>query len=168
MSSLPFEIVRFLKDTPKSNTVSVKSKKPSTFHEFARSTNDAWDIDDEEDSGFFTPAHSTSVPAQSHSTVKALRLKETIRVTDKEPEPCPGDRLEPGSTEVCRDQLKTDSESANGRVVKSSSDVQLNSNSGPKLLTMFLFWNTRDVQYRAAKDLPKHYTYNPRQIKTYW
>ncbi|MCJ8734730.1 hypothetical protein PDJAM_G00238720 [Pangasius djambal] len=120
---------RILKDTPKTNAVSVKSKKPSTFHEFARSTNDAWDIDDEEDSGFFTPTHSTSAPAQSHSTLKAPRLKETNRVMDKEPEPRSGDRLKPGSTESCRDQLKTDSESANGRVVKSSSDVQLNSNS---------------------------------------
>lgn len=110
----------------------MKSKKPATFHEFARSTNDAWDIDDEEDGGFFTPTHSTSVPAQSHSTVKALRLKETNRVTDKEPAPCPGGRLEPASTAVCRDQLRTDGESANGRVVKSSSDVQLNSNSGLK------------------------------------
>ncbi|XP_017324405.1 TBC1 domain family member 22B isoform X2 [Ictalurus punctatus] len=118
---------RFLKDTPKSNAVSVKSKKPSTFHEFARSTNDAWDIDDVEDSGFFTPTHS--VPVQSHSTVKAPRLKETNRVMDKEPEPRPGDRLEAGSREVCRDQLRSDSESVNGRVVKSSSDVQLNSNS---------------------------------------
>lgn len=120
---------RFLKDPPKSNAVSVKSKKPSTFHEFARSTNDAWDIDDVEDSGFFTPTHSTSAPVQSHSTVKAPRLKETNRVTDKEPEPRAGDRLEAGSREVCRDQLKSDSESVNGRVVKSSSDVQLNSNS---------------------------------------
>ncbi|KAK3540368.1 hypothetical protein QTP70_030112 [Hemibagrus guttatus] len=126
----PRVLCSFLKDTPKTNAVSVKSKKPATFHEFARSTNDAWDIDDEEDIGFFTPlAHSTSVPAQSHSTDKAPSLKVTDRATDKEPEPGPGDRSEPGSADVCRDQLKTDSESANGRVVKSSSDVQLNSNS---------------------------------------
>lgn len=125
-----FQISRFLKDTPKTNAVSVKSKKPSTFHEFARSTNDAWDIDDEEDSGFFTPTHSASARAQSHSAGKTPHLKETNRLTDKEAEPRPGERLEPGSAEVCRDQRKTDSESANGRVVKSSSDVQLNSNSG--------------------------------------
>lgn len=136
MFSLPFQIVRFLKDTPKSNAVSVKSKKPSTFHEFARSTNDAWDIDDVEDSGFFTPTHS--VPVQSHSTVKAPRLKETNRVMDKEPEPRPGDRLEAGSREVCRDQLRSDSESVNGRVVKSSSDVQLNSNSGNHCVSQIL------------------------------
>lgn len=126
----PFQSVRFLKDTPKTNAVSVKSKKASTFHEFARSTNDAWDIDDEEDGGFFTATRSTSVPAQTHATVKAPRRQETNRGTDKEPEPHPGDRQEPGSTEVCQDQRITDGESANGRVVKSSSDIQLNSNSG--------------------------------------
>ncbi|XP_060737592.1 TBC1 domain family member 22B isoform X1 [Tachysurus vachellii] len=117
---------RFLKDTPKTDAVSVKSKKPATFHEFARSTNDAWDIDDEEDSSYFTPlAHSATVPVQSHSTVKAPRLKETNCVTDKEPDPS----SEPGSVDVQRDQLKTDSESVSGRVVKSCSDIQLNSNS---------------------------------------
>lgn len=134
---LPFQIVRLLKDTPKTNAVSVKSKKPSTFHEFARSTNDAWDIDDEEDGGFFTPSHSAPVPAQSHSTVKAPRLKDTNRMVGEEPEPRPGDRLEPGSSEVSRDQRKTDSESANGRVLKSSSDVQLNSHAGINSATMF-------------------------------
>lgn len=113
--------------------MSAKSKKPSTFHEFARSTNDAWDIDDEDDGGFFTPAHSSSVPAQTHSTVKAPRLKQTNSVTDNEPEPRPADRSEPGSADVCPDQLKTESESVNGRVVKSSSDVQLNSSSGTSL-----------------------------------
>ncbi|XP_027007386.1 TBC1 domain family member 22B isoform X2 [Tachysurus fulvidraco] len=115
---------RFLKDTPKTDAVSVRSKKPATFHEFARSTNDAWDIDDEEDASYFTPlAHSATVPVQSHSTVKAPRLKETNCVTDKEPDPSPG------SVDVQRDQLKTDSESVSGRVVKSCSDIQLNSNS---------------------------------------
>ncbi len=36
-----------LKDAPKASSVNTKSKNLSTFHEFARSTNDAWDIDDE-------------------------------------------------------------------------------------------------------------------------
>lgn len=115
--------------------MSVRSKKPSTFHEFARSTNDAWDIDDEEDGGFFTPAHSASAPVQSHSTVKTPRLNESNRVTAKEPQPCPRESLEPGSSEVCRDQRGTDAESANGRVVKSSSEVQLNSNSGIRIVS---------------------------------
>ncbi|XP_068160663.1 TBC1 domain family member 22B isoform X2 [Antennarius striatus] len=42
---------RYPKDTkPKLNNL--KSKKASSFHEFACSTNDAWDIDDEEDEDF--------------------------------------------------------------------------------------------------------------------
>ncbi|TSO77768.1 TBC1 domain family member 22B [Bagarius yarrelli] len=125
----PRVLCSFLKDAPKTNAVNVKSKKPSTFHEFARSTNDAWDIDDEEDGTFFTPAHSASAPGQSHSIVKAPRLKGSNRVTDKEPEPRPLDRSEPGTREFCQDQLRPSGESANGGVVKSSSDVQLNSNS---------------------------------------
>uniref|UniRef100_W5MYX1 TBC1 domain family member 22B n=1 Tax=Lepisosteus oculatus TaxID=7918 RepID=W5MYX1_LEPOC len=39
----------FLKDGPKTNALSIKSKKASSFHEFARSTSDAWDIGDDED-----------------------------------------------------------------------------------------------------------------------
>ncbi|XP_046727279.1 TBC1 domain family member 22B isoform X2 [Silurus meridionalis] len=120
---------RLLKDTPKTNAVSVRSKKPATFHEFARSTNDAWDIDDEEDGGFFTATHSTPVPAQSLPSGEAPRLKEASRLTDTEPEPRPGDRAQPGSTEISQEHLNTDSELCNGRVVKSSSDVQLNSNT---------------------------------------
>ncbi|CAL1606876.1 unnamed protein product [Knipowitschia caucasica] len=39
---------RYLKET-KLNLNNVRSKKASSFHEFARSTNDAWDIEDEEE-----------------------------------------------------------------------------------------------------------------------
>ncbi|KAF5905557.1 TBC1 domain family member 22B isoform X1, partial [Clarias magur] len=124
----PRVLCSFLKDTPKTNAASVKSKKPSTFHEFARSTNDAWDIDDEEDDGFFAPALATSVSAQSHSTFKAPRQKETGRMKDTEP--ASGDRPQPESTGSRRDQPTPESnESSNGRVVKSSSEVQLNSNT---------------------------------------
>uniref|UniRef100_A0AAX7TNT0 Rab-GAP TBC domain-containing protein n=1 Tax=Astatotilapia calliptera TaxID=8154 RepID=A0AAX7TNT0_ASTCA len=56
------------KDTkPKFNNI--KTKKASSFHEFARSTNDAWDIDDEEDEEFlgtFNPA--VSIPPGLHTT----------------------------------------------------------------------------------------------------
>uniref|UniRef100_A0A4W6BQF2 TBC1 domain family member 22B n=1 Tax=Lates calcarifer TaxID=8187 RepID=A0A4W6BQF2_LATCA len=42
----------------------LKSKKASSFHEFARSTNDAWDIDDEEDEDFLgTPAPASTLPS---------------------------------------------------------------------------------------------------------
>uniref|UniRef100_A0A8C4E8Q9 Rab-GAP TBC domain-containing protein n=1 Tax=Dicentrarchus labrax TaxID=13489 RepID=A0A8C4E8Q9_DICLA len=47
---------------PKFNNL--KSKKASSFHEFARSTNDAWDIDDEEDEDFLgTHAPISSLPS---------------------------------------------------------------------------------------------------------
>uniref|UniRef100_A0A3P9A394 Rab-GAP TBC domain-containing protein n=1 Tax=Esox lucius TaxID=8010 RepID=A0A3P9A394_ESOLU len=52
----------FPKDTPKAN--SLKTKKASSFHEFARSTNDAWDIDDEEDEDF-APCHPATLPSEA-------------------------------------------------------------------------------------------------------
>uniref|UniRef100_A0A672N8T7 TBC1 domain family member 22B n=1 Tax=Sinocyclocheilus grahami TaxID=75366 RepID=A0A672N8T7_SINGR len=85
---------RPLKDAPKASSVHTKSKKPSTFHEFARSTNDAWDIDDEEDDGMFSLKH----------------------------------------TNPNQDRLDIESGPANGRVVKSSSDAQLNVNAARNTL----------------------------------
>ncbi|XP_062854580.1 TBC1 domain family member 22B isoform X2 [Trichomycterus rosablanca] len=114
---------RFPKDTPKTNTVTVKSKKPSSFHEFARSTNDAWDIDDEEDKDFFPSARPSVVSTQSNSTLQTPSRKVPNWTTEKEPV----DRLDP--TELCHDQLSIGSEATNGRVSRSSSDVQLNSSS---------------------------------------
>lgn len=59
---------RYPKDT-KLKFNNLKSKKASSFHEFARSTNDAWDIDDEEDEDFLgTPAPASTLPSGLHST----------------------------------------------------------------------------------------------------
>uniref|UniRef100_A0A8C2HJU9 TBC1 domain family, member 22B n=1 Tax=Cyprinus carpio TaxID=7962 RepID=A0A8C2HJU9_CYPCA len=85
---------RLLKDAPKVSSVNTKSKKPSTFHEFARSTNDAWDIDDEEDDSVFSLKHTN--PSQ--------------------------------------ERLDIERGPANGRVVKSSSDAQLNVNAARNTL----------------------------------
>uniref|UniRef100_A0A9J8BXS7 TBC1 domain family, member 22B n=2 Tax=Cyprinus carpio TaxID=7962 RepID=A0A9J8BXS7_CYPCA len=90
---------RLLKDAPKVSSVNTKSKKPSTFHEFARSTNDAWDIDDEEDDSVFS-------------------LKQQ----------------EPISTNPSQERLDIERGPANGRVVKSSSDAQLNVNAARNTL----------------------------------
>uniref|UniRef100_A0A3Q3CKR2 TBC1 domain family, member 22B n=1 Tax=Haplochromis burtoni TaxID=8153 RepID=A0A3Q3CKR2_HAPBU len=64
----PLDPRLYPKDTkPKFNNI--KTKKASSFHEFARSTNDAWDIDDEEDEEFlgtFNPA--VSIPPGLHTT----------------------------------------------------------------------------------------------------
>lgn len=61
-------LCRYPKDTkPKFNNP--KSKKACSFHEFARSTNDAWDIEDEEDEDFLvTPAPTSSLPSGLHPT----------------------------------------------------------------------------------------------------
>lgn len=115
------------KDTPKANNL--KSKKASSFHEFARSTNDAWDIDDEEDEDFLAPIHPSSLPPTLLSTqqVPPLPPQQPINTTiEPDTGPGPADRLAPPTAEV-----RLQHEEANGRVVvKSSSEAQLNTNTG--------------------------------------
>lgn len=76
---------RYPKDTkPKFN--SVKSKKPCSFHEFASSTDDAWDIDDDEEDEDFrrTPlpaslAASGQDPMQNQvSTRRHLQVRAAL------------------------------------------------------------------------------------------
>ncbi|XP_016389982.1 TBC1 domain family member 22B-like [Sinocyclocheilus rhinocerous] len=125
---------RPLKDAPKASSVCTKSKKPSTFHEFARSTNDAWDIDDEEDDGMFSLKQLSSSPVQSRSMPQTPCLKIIKTPEDTEPLPPTLDRQEPISTNPNQDQLDIESGPANGRVVKSSSDAQLNVNAARNTL----------------------------------
>ncbi|KAK7136231.1 hypothetical protein R3I94_014775 [Phoxinus phoxinus] len=126
---------RPLKDTPKVSSVNTtKSKKPATFHEFARSTNDAWDLDDEEDDCMFSLKQSSSSPDQSRSTPQTPRLKLFKAPEDTEPLPHLPDRQEPISTNPDEDGLDVESGPANGRVVKSCSDVQLNVNAARNTL----------------------------------
>lgn len=67
-------LCRYPKESkPKFNNL--KTKKASSFHEFARSTNDAWDIDDEEDEEFLAPA--SSLPAGLHSAVSQSQVEIT-------------------------------------------------------------------------------------------
>uniref|UniRef100_A0A671MJA4 TBC1 domain family member 22B-like n=1 Tax=Sinocyclocheilus anshuiensis TaxID=1608454 RepID=A0A671MJA4_9TELE len=94
-------------------SLNTKSKKPSTFHEFARSTNDAWDIDDEEDDGMFSLKQPSSSPVQSRSMP---HTQESI------------------STNLVLDRLDDESGPANGRVIKSCSDAQLNVNAARSTL----------------------------------
>lgn len=117
------------KDTPKASSVNAKSKKPSTFHEFARSTNDAWDIDDEEDDGIFSLKQTSSSPVQSRSTPQTPSLKLSKALEDTDTQPRPLYRQEPISTKPDVDQLDVESSTVNGRVVKSCSDAQLNVNA---------------------------------------
>uniref|UniRef100_A0AAY4DPC9 Rab-GAP TBC domain-containing protein n=1 Tax=Denticeps clupeoides TaxID=299321 RepID=A0AAY4DPC9_9TELE len=105
----------FLKDTPKTNSLNVKSKKASSFHEFARSTNDAWDIEDEDDEGLLGATHTSAAPRPPLSTL-----------SECEADAHPAGRQSPPRPEPCRDRLQPDGGPANGRVVKSSSEAQLN------------------------------------------
>lgn len=118
------------KETPKASSVNVKSKKPSSFHEFARSTNDAWDIDDEEDDGIFGLKHISPSPVQSRSMPQTPSLKLSKVLEDTDTQARPLDRQEPISTKPDVDELDVESGTVNGRVVKSCSDAQLNVNAG--------------------------------------
>ncbi|KAM9750722.1 TBC1 domain family member 22B isoform 2-T2 [Menidia menidia] len=97
------------KDT-KTNFNNLKSKKASSFHEFARSTNDAWDIDDEEDEDFSPaePPARRSPPAEEAERVPCHRLTP------------------PGKEE---EEEEEEEQQLNGRVVKSSSEAHLNTSS---------------------------------------
>ncbi|XP_052460780.1 TBC1 domain family member 22B isoform X2 [Carassius gibelio] len=123
-----------LKDTPKASSLNTKSKKPSTFHEFARSTNDAWDIDDEEDDGMFSLKQHSSSPVQSRSMPQTPCVKFIKAPEDTESLPRPLDRQESISTNPVQDRLDDKGSPVNGRVVKSCSDAQLSVNSARNTL----------------------------------
>ncbi|KAK2850975.1 hypothetical protein Q5P01_007251 [Channa striata] len=118
---------RYPKDTkPKFNNT--KPKKACSFHEFARSTNDAWDIDDEEDEDFLgTPAPASSLSLGLHSTsTKNQQLQNPAESESRIP-----DRLAPPRTEIQNlkddQEEERDCEHLNGKVVKSNSEAHLNS-----------------------------------------
>ncbi|XP_020514352.1 TBC1 domain family member 22B isoform X1 [Labrus bergylta] len=111
---------------PKFNNL--KTKKASSFHEFARSTNDAWDIDDEEDEDFLAPA--SCLPSGLHSSSSQQQQNE---VAHSETEV--SHRLAPPRTDAQTLQEDEDEEEeeefdhVNSKVVKSSSDVHLSTSS---------------------------------------
>ncbi|MGH0140062.1 UNVERIFIED_CONTAM: hypothetical protein FKN15_071282 [Acipenser sinensis] len=101
----------FLKEAPKTNALSIKSKKASSFLEFARSTNDAWDIGDDEEEEFLGgPPPNT--PPNLNSKVAVATAAQVIHNYSKVREKPEG----PQSTERVQ---------ANGSVVKSNSAAQL-------------------------------------------
>lgn len=101
----------FLKEAPKTNALSIKSKKASSFLEFARSTNDAWDIGDDEEEEFLGgPPPNT--PPNLNSKVAVATAAQVIHNYSKVREKPEW----PQSTERVQ---------ANGSVVKSNSDAQL-------------------------------------------
>lgn len=66
VSSFCLSLCRYPKDT-KTKFNNLKSKKASSFHEFACSTSDAWDIDDEENEGFLGTPTPSLLPSDMHS-----------------------------------------------------------------------------------------------------
>lgn len=105
---------RYLKET-KLNLNNLKSKKASSFHEFARSTNDAWDIDDEEDEDFL------SLPRPTVATCSTNRLDSRGSATDQtiaRSDPQEEDQTDP---------LAPGCEGYNGAVLKSNSEDSLSS-----------------------------------------
>ncbi|ELW66106.1 TBC1 domain family member 22B [Tupaia chinensis] len=102
----------FIKERSKVNTVPLKNKKASSFHEFARNTSDAWDIGDDEEEDFSTPPFQTLNSKVALATAaQVLENHSKLRI---KPE---------------RSQSTTSDVPANSKVVKSSSDAQLSRNS---------------------------------------
>ncbi|XP_077453686.1 TBC1 domain family member 22B isoform X1 [Stigmatopora argus] len=91
-----------------------KSKKTSSFHEFARSTNDAWDIDDDEEDDEYVggPALCSSLASGIHS---AFPQKQHDGITQS------------GISKTTEDD--TECKLVNSMVVKSNSEVQLSTPS---------------------------------------
>ncbi|XP_034551409.1 TBC1 domain family member 22B isoform X3 [Notolabrus celidotus] len=120
---------RYPKETkPKFNNL--KTKKASSFHEFARSTNDAWDIDDEEDEDFLSPA--SSLPSGLHSGSSQNQQQQQNEVSDSETgvshRPAPH-RTEAPTLQEEEEDDDEECEHINGKVVKSSSDAHLSTSS---------------------------------------
>lgn len=103
---------RYLKET-KLNLNNLKTKKASSFHEFARSTNDAWDIDDEEDEDFLSLPRSTATTC-STDQVESRSSTADQTMTHSDPQ-----------EEAQTDPLAPNCEDFNGTVLKSNSEDNL-------------------------------------------
>ncbi|OWK13240.1 TBC1D22B, partial [Cervus elaphus hippelaphus] len=107
----------FIKERSKVSTVPLKNKKASSFHEFARNTSDAWDIGDDEEEDFSSPAFQTLNSKVALATAaQVLENHSKLRV---KPE---------------RSQSTTSDVPASYKVMKSSSDAQLSRNSSDSCL----------------------------------
>lgn len=94
------------------NSVPLKNKKASSFHEFARNTSDAWDIGDDEEEDFSSPPFQTLNSKVALATAaQVLENHSKLRV---KPE---------------RSQSTSSDVPASYKVIKSSSDAQLSRNS---------------------------------------
>ncbi|XP_028925232.1 TBC1 domain family member 22B isoform X2 [Ornithorhynchus anatinus] len=107
----------FIKERSKVNTLPLKNKKASSFHEFARDTSDAWDIGDDEDEDF------SSASLQTLNSKVALAAAAQVLENHSKLRGKP-ERSPPTVVDV----------PGNCKVIKSSSDAQLSRNSGDTCL----------------------------------
>ncbi|XP_043932464.1 TBC1 domain family member 22B [Protopterus annectens] len=101
-----------LKDSSRIHTLPARSKKPSSFHEFARSTNDAWDIGDDDDENISTFSSQTL-----NSKVAMATAAQVLQNHSRQ-------------REHADKSQSSDEAWINGRVTKSSSEIQLSGSSG--------------------------------------
>ncbi|XP_070601307.1 TBC1 domain family member 22B isoform X2 [Erythrolamprus reginae] len=96
----------FIKERSKINTLSMKNKKASSFHEFARDTSDAWDIGDDEDEDFSSFQTLNSKVAKA-TAAQVLENHSRLRMKPEWP------------------QAALTDTSINCKVIKSNSEAQL-------------------------------------------
>ncbi|TWW57250.1 TBC1 domain family member 22B [Takifugu flavidus] len=109
---------RYHKDT-KTKLNNLKTKKASSFHEFAHSTSDAWDIGEEEDEeSLRSPAPSATPPDLSMQTKNHRCDTET----SCRPEP-------PSSDSRHFQEENKELQHLNRKVIRSTSDTQVSSSS---------------------------------------
>ncbi|XP_029428860.1 TBC1 domain family member 22B [Rhinatrema bivittatum] len=108
----------FIKDRSKANALTVKGKKASSFHEFARSTSDAWEIgDDEEEEEDVSPAPFQALNSKVARATAAQVLENHSRQRER-PE---------------RSQSASEDVPSNCKVTKSSSEVHISRASNDAL-----------------------------------
>ncbi|KAM6453632.1 TBC1 domain family member 22B isoform 3-T3 [Liasis olivaceus] len=96
----------FIKERSKINALSMKNKKASSFHEFARDTSDAWDIGDDEDEDFSSFQTLNSKVAKA-TAAQVLENHSRLRMKPEWP------------------QAALSEAPINCKVIKSSSEAQL-------------------------------------------
>ncbi|NXT87428.1 TB22B protein, partial [Anhinga rufa] len=104
----------FIKDRSKANALPMKSKKASSFHEFARNTSDAWDIGDDEDEDFSSSSSSLQTLNSKVAKATAAQVLENHSKLRAKPE---------------RAQSALSDMPTNCKVIKSSSEAQLSRTS---------------------------------------
>lgn len=101
----------------------MKSKKASSFHEFARNTSDAWDIGDDEDEDFSSSSSSLQTLNSKVAKATAAQVLENHSKLRAKPERAPS-----AFSDV----------PTNCKVIKSSSEAQLSRTAGKSSLRFLL------------------------------